>query len=313
MKETKNVRRQKWGRSSKQVFSMAMLGAVFLAIFSYLPMFGVVLAFKDGDNKLNMMDAIFRSDWVGLKNFKDFFTDSQFMPVLVNTLGYNLLSLVISFPITIIFALLLNEIKNNKLKRGIEFFVHLPYFISMVVFVGIIHSMLDVRTGVLNDLLMSLGMISSPINFKGDPAYSWGLMIISNLVKGVGWGTIIYLAAIAGTDESLYEAAELDGANRLQRAVHITLPAISNLIILNLILSISGILNNGAADMLLWQTQSNLAKTEVIDTFVMKNGISNMLYSYTSAVGLFKSVLSFILIFLSNKLSRKITGEGVIY
>ena len=156
-------------------------------------------------------------------------------------------------------------------------------------------------------------MGSDPINFKGDPNYSWGMIIISDIIKGTGWGSIMYLAAIVGTNEELYDAADIDGASRLQKIWYVTLPVVMPLFVLQLVLSISSIMGNDAASMLLWQTQSNLEKTEVINTFVLKEGINNMLYSYASAVGLFQSLVGLVLLVGSNWISKKINGSGVIF
>lgn len=295
---------------------MVCMGFVFVLIFGYLPMFGLVLAFKEGDNALNILDAITNAPWAkmgGFKNFYEFLTDPNFAKIIVNTLGFNLLNLALSMPAPVLIALLFNELKNVRLRKGIQFFTFLPHFVSIVVWVGIIHSLCNMQTGVVNVALKKLGVISQSVDFKGDPTYSWGLMIGSGILKGAGWGSIIYMAAIAGVDEELYDAAAIDGVNRLQRAWYITLPVIAPLFVLNLILNLSNILENGAATMLLWQTQSNLEKTEVFSTFILKNGINNMLYSYATAAGFFQSVVGVILLVAANWVAKKITGKGVIF
>ena len=193
----------------------------------------------------------------------------------------------------------------------LQFFAYLPNFISIVVWVGLVHSLTDMQTGPINNLFQAMG--SDPINFKGDPNYSWGMIIISDIIKGTGWGSIMYLAAIVGTNEELYDAADIDGANRFQKIWYVTIPVVMPLFVLQLVLSISSIMGNDAASMLLWQTQSNLDRTEVISTFVLKEGINNMLYSYASAVGLFQSLVGLVLLVGSNWISKKINGSGVIF
>jgi putative aldouronate transport system permease protein len=270
-REREKKTRKKWHKNNVEVFIMAMIGAGFLFVFSYLPMVGAVLAFKKGDGYLNMMDAIFASPWAGFDNFRDIFLDSRFVPIMLNTLGFNLLRLALTMPAPVVVAIMYNEVRHLRLKKGLQFFAYLPNFISIVVWVGLVHSLTDMQTGPLNNLFQAMG--SDPINFKGDPKYSWGMIIVSDIIKGTGWGSIMYLAAIVGTNEELYDAAS----------------------------------------MLLWQTQSNLDKTEVINTFVLKEGINNMLYSYASAVGLFQSLVGLVLLVGSNWISKKINGSGVIF
>ena len=283
-------------------------------------MFGIVLAFKQADNVLDIYDAMFHSDWAtmgGFNNFYRFLTELDFKNVVVNTLGFNLLNLVITMPIPVIIALLFSEMKHARLSKIIQFFVFLPHFISMVVYVGIVFALLDDgyggSIGVVNMILKKLGLIDQYINFKSDPKYSWAIMIVSGVIKSSGWGCIVYLAAITNVDIELYDAASIDGVNRLQKAWYITMPTVMPLFSLNLILAISGILGNDAGSMLLWQTQTNLSKTEVISTYVLKYGVNNMQYSYATAVGLFQSVIGVFLLLAANWVSKKMTGEGVIF
>ena len=311
-------KRKKWRKNNIEVFSMVVMGAIFTFFFGYLPMFGIVLAFKAESLNINVLDTMLHGAWAGKGGFENFyllFTDVRFKDILINTVCFNLLSLAISMPAPVIMALIVSEIKHSKYARTMQFFTFLPHFVSMVVYVGIIHSMVHMQTGVINDLLKKLNIIEKSINFKGDPDYAWGLMIISGLIKGVGWGSIIYLAAIANVDVELYDAAAIDGVNRLQKTWYITLPVVANLFALQLVLSVSRILGNDMGTMLLWQTESNLAKTEVFSTFVYKEGIGNMfpMYSYATAAGFFSSIVGIFLIVLSNWITKKIKGEGVIF
>ena len=299
-----------YSSSQWQVLSLAILGVVFLIVFAYIPMFGVALAFKSDDGTLNVVEQILYSDWVGLENFKVFLTDKDFFSVLWNTLGLNILQLIFNFPSPIIFALMLNEILHKKFKKSVQVITYFPHFISWVVFGGIILSLLDTKGGVVNSLLTGLKIVKEPINF-GRSEYFWGTIIITSIIKGVGWGSIIYMAAISGIDGCLYEAAEIDGAGRWTKMWYVTLPSIKGTITLFLVLSISGILNNGFDHIWTFQNQINLSKSEVIDTFVFKYGISDHRYPYATAVGLFKSVISLILLLGANKVSKLLTGEGI--
>lgn len=301
---------KKWKSSEIQLFLMAMLGIVFVAVFAYAPMFGIVLAFKDADGYLSITKAIADAPWCGFDNFRNFLTDPDFKKVMVNTIGLNLLQLLINFPAPIIFAIMLSEIRSKKFRKFIQTITYFPYFLSWVVFGGIILVLLD-TTGVINTVLKTLHLTKDSINF-GEAKYFWGTIIITSIIKGLGWGAIIYIAAIAGIDPQLYEAARMDGANRWHRIMHITLPSIAPTIILFFILSLSGILNNGFDHIWTFQNQINLDASEVLDTFIYKNGIIQQQYSYTTAVGVFKSVIAIILLIVGNKICKKVTGNGVI-
>lgn len=289
---------------------MASLGFVFLLVFNYAPMFGIALAFKKGDYVIDIKDAIFNSDSAGLENFAKFLTDPEFKDVVINTLGMNVLSLIITFPAPIIFALLINEVKNKAFKRVTQTVSYFPFFLSWIVFGGIILSMLDSQTGIVNDILVSLKLVEEPINF-GKSEYFWGLIIVTGLIKGVGWGSIIYLAAIAGIDKSMYEAADIDGANRWSKMLFITLPSILPTITVYLILAVSGILNSGFDQIWIFRNQMNLDRSEVIDTYVYQYGILKKRHSYATAIGLVKSLVAFVLLIFSNTLSKKLTGMGI--
>ncbi|MBQ5927205.1 MAG: sugar ABC transporter permease [Clostridia bacterium] len=310
--------KRKWRKNNFEVLSMVVMGAIFTFFFGYLPMFGIVLAFKAESLNINVLDTMLHGAWAGKGGFENFyflFTDVRFKDVLVNTVCYNLLHLAISSPAPVIMALIVSEIKHSKYAKTMQFFTFLPHFVSMVVYVGIIHSMTHMQTGVINDLLKRLNIIDKSINFKGDPDYAWGMMIVSGLIKGVGWGSIIYLAAIANVDVELYDAAAIDGVNRLQKTWYITLPVVANLFALQLVLALSRVLGNDMGTMLLWQTESNLSKTEVFSTFVYKEGIGNMfpMYSYATAAGFFSSIVGIFMLVVCNWVTKKIKGEGVIF
>lgn len=304
------IKRKAWKINDWQLFLLAMMGVLFLCVFAYAPMFGIILAFKDGDGVLNIANAITDAEWVGLANFRDFFNDPNFKDVLLNTIGLNLLQLLINFPAPIIFALLLNEIPHKHFKKTVQSVSYMPYFLSWAVFAGIILYFLDPDIGIVNHLLLKLRWISKPIQF-GEPQYFWGTIIISSIIKGLGWGAIVYIAAITNIDPELYEAAVIDGANRWQKMIYITLPSIASTITMFFILSIANLLNNGFEAIYMFQNQINLSRSEVLDTFIYKKGIMNMRYSYTTAVGLFKSLVSVVLLTGSHFFSKKLTGRGL--
>lgn len=308
--QLKRRKRKRWKSSEIQLFIMAMLGIAFVLVFSYAPMFGIVLAFKDADGYLSITKALTEAPWCGFDNFKNFLTDPDFKHVMLNTLGLNLLQLLINFPAPIIFAIMLSEVRSKKFRKFIQTITYFPYFLSWVVFGGIILVLLD-TTGVINTALKQMRLIAESINF-GEAQYFWATIIITSIIKGLGWGAIIYIAAIAGIDPQLYEAARMDGANRWHRIFHITIPSIAPTIILFFILSLSGILNNGFDHIWTFQNQINLESSEVLDTFIYKYGIVQQQYSYTTAVGVFKSVIAIILLVVGNKVCKKITGNGVI-
>lgn len=303
-------KQKRWTRSNVELLLMVSLGIIFILVFAYLPMFGIVLAFKDGDYQLDILEAMFNSDWVGFDNFKEFFEDPDFAHVMLNTLGLNTLQLCINFPAPIIFAILLSELPMKRTKKAIQTVTYFPYFLSWITYGGIILALLN-SDGIINQILLSTGVIEDAIQF-GESQYFWPTIIITSLLKGLGWGSIIYIAAISGIDPQLYEAGKMDGANRWYRIIHITIPSIAPTIVLFFILSLSGILNNGFDHIWVFQNAINTSTSEVLDTFVYKYGVVSQRYSYSTAVGLFKSVVSIALLGIGNVVCKKITGNGVI-
>lgn len=298
-------------RFNGAVFFMAMLGVAFLLVFNYIPMVGVVIAFKDMDGVLNIAKGLVEKPFVGLQNFQAFLQDRSFLNIMANTIGMNLTSLLVGFPAPIILALLLNEVRHDRLKKSVQTITYFPYFISWVVFGGVVISMLSPDNGLINSLLQGLGLVKKPISFLSDAGYFWGIMIVTGILKGAGWGAVIYLAAISGIDVAQYEAATIDGANRFQRMWHITLPGILGTIIIFLLLSISNLLNSSFDQIYVLQNPLNLTRSEVIDTYVYKMGIPQMRYSFTTAVGVFKSVIAFVLLTGSHLFSKKVLGRGI--
>ena len=304
-------KKRNWRRFNWQIFLMAMAGVVFLAIFAYIPMIGIVMAFKNLDYSMNVMKDLMNKPWVGFVNFVKFVKDAQFKTVMMNTLSLGVLELVITFPIPIFSALMLNELRNEKFKRVIQTTTYFPHFISWVVYGGIVSALLTSDGGLINNVLMDARLISRPINFLSESKYFYAIVIISSAVKGTGWGSVVYVAAIAGVDQVIYEAARIDGANRWQTAFKVTLPSIAPTVTVLLLLAISGILGSGFDRIYMLQNPLNLVRSEVLDTFVYKMGISSRRFSYTTAIGLFRSVLAVLLLGGGNLLSKKLTGNGL--
>lgn len=302
--------RQQW---MLQVF--AILGVVFLIIFSYIPMVGIVLAFNNYKPKLGLA-GFFTSEWVGFKWFEEFLTDPQFWPIFRNTLVLSVLKLIFSFPLPILFALALNEMRMPKLKRVIQTVSYLPHFISWVIVQGILVSFLNSNNGVLNELFKQFGWIEESIPFLSSANYFWGVAVISDIWKEMGWWTIIFLAAIAGVDVSMYEAAIVDGASRMKRIIHITLPSIRSTIAVVLILSLGSLLSGGLGGSNFEQSYllgnaTNYSTSEVLQSYTLEVGLTNGRFSYAAAVGLMQSLISVFLVVTSNYVSIKVADTGL--
>lgn len=309
-------RRVKGLRAQLELQSMAWLGILFLLVFAYLPMYGIVIAFQDfslsalTSNK-GIISAYLSSPWVGLKHFKDFLTDDNFGFTLRNTLGINLYGLLFGFPLPIIFALLLNEMKLGKFKKFVQTVSYLPYFVSWIIFGGLIMSMLSTDNGIVNHILLATKIISEPVDFMATPGAFWPIAIVSGIIKSFGFSSVLYISAIASVDVELYEAAEIDGCGRLRKMLNITLPAILGTIAVVFIFSVSGILNTGFDQIIILQNPLNIEMSETIDTYVYKVGLGQMRYSYSAAVGLSKSIVALVLLYLANWISKKVTDAGL--
>ena len=305
---------KKFGRQIEiQIFALA--GVMYLLLFSVIPMFGIVLAFKS--YKITSgIQGIFSSDWVGLKYFKEFFTDYRFGELLRNTIAISTLKMVFAFPIPIFLAILISECHNKPFKRLIQTASYLPNFVSWVLVYGISSALLSQNSGVINQLLVKLGVVSQGIPFLTDPGYFWGTTVVLSIWKSSGWGAIIFLAAISGIDSTLYEAASIDGAGRLKRIWHITLPGIKGSIVTVLILSIGSFLGGGMVgsnfeqSFLMGNTVNN-ATSEIIQTYAFKMGMAQGRFSYATAVDLVQSVISIVLVIISNQVAKKVSGEGL--
>lgn len=284
-------------KRNRYAYLMALPGIIFLILFNYLPMGGLVLAFENYKPKL----GLFGSKFVGLKNFMDFFRSVFFFRVLKNTLAISILQILIEFPAAIIFALLLNEINNRFFKKAAQTISSFPYFISMVVIAGIIIDFCSSR-GVITQIVSFFTGNTS--NILSIPGYWRPLYILSDLWAGLGFSAIIYIAALSGVDKELYEAAEIDGANRWKQTLHISLPGISSTIIIMLILRVGQLMSVGYEKTILLYNAQIYETADIINSFVYRKGLLEANYGYSTAVSLFNSVINFILLLITNKFSR---------
>lgn len=303
------VARKSWSKFKKQFYLQIQVipWIIWLIIFAYLPMYGIILAFKE----YQFGSGIIGSPWVGLQQFKMFFISTDFYIVMRNTLAISFLKLLFGFPAPILFALFLNEIAGKRYKKFVQSVSYLPYFISWVVVAGIVFQFLSLQDGVINQLLLNLKIIDEPIMFMGEPKYFWSILVITEIWKNVGWNSIIYIAAISGIDQSMYEAATMDGAGRFKKVIHITLPSIIPTMVILLIFQVGGVLNANFDQVFMMQTPLVTDVGEILDTYVYKVGIATARYSYATAVGLFKSIVGFILIILTNWITKKISDNGI--
>ncbi|MDQ0058783.1 ABC transporter permease [Paenibacillus harenae] len=291
------------------------IGLLFLLVFSYIPMFGIVIAFKNYKISTGI-DGIFSSPWAGLSHFKELINDYNFPMLVRNTLVLSLLKIIFSYPIPILFAILLSEVRHVFVKRFVQTVSYLPHFISWVVVTGISFAFFSSSFGIVNDFLLSLHLIKEPLSILTDPDAFWGLAVSTAIWKEAGWWTIIFLAALAGIDPSLYEAAEMDGASRLKRIIHITLPGLKGASIVVLILTIGSMLGGGLVgsnfeqSMLLGNT-INSEKSQIIQTYAFTIGLAQGRFSFATAIDLMQSVISVILIFSSNAIAKRLSGNGL--
>ena len=279
---------------------------LYFFVFKYIPMGGIIMAFKDYKVSL----GIFGSEWNGFENFTKVFATNTFLRSVKNTLEISLLRIVIGFPVPIILALLLNEVNSEKFKKSVQTITYLPHFISWVVLAGLFEQLLSPSNGAVNSILNTLfGM--EPIYFLGDNDYFRGTLIVTAIWKGAGWSSILYLAAITGIDPSLYEAARCDGATKLQCTRYITLPCIAATITVMLILEIGGILDAGFDQVFNLYNTAVYETADIIDTYVYRVGIGDMKYAQGTAVGLFKNGIGFLLVICTNWITKRINGNGI--
>lgn len=299
------IARQRW-----QYYVMMLPGLVLLLLFAYLPMAGLTMCFNDYNPILGVR-GFWESPWVGLKWFEKFIDSFYFGRLMRNTLLINIAKLLCGFWVPILFALLLNEERNRRYKKVVQTVSYMPYFISWVVVIAMMDAIFSPATGLVNNIRNSMGLQS--IYYMGKSEYFYPMIVGSSIWKGFGWSSIIYLAAISGISQDMYEAAEIDGCNRFQRAWYITLPSIRTLIVMMLLLNIGGLLGSDFQQIFTYiGSNSSLYEVgDVIDTYVYRVGLTQMQLSFGAAVGLFRGVISLILLGGANWLTKRLGEEGL--
>lgn len=300
-------RKKKWAQIKKNraLYLMLLPGILYFIIFKYIPMGGLVIAFQDYQPFLGILGSPF----VGLKHFIRLFTEDTFVMLMKNTLMIFGLDILFSFPFPIVLALMLNEMRHQKLKKTFQTIIYLPHFMSWVIVVSIFYVLLTTEGGVINNIIAQFG--GEKISFLTSKNWLRPIYIFQQMWKGAGWGTIVYLAAITNVDEQLYEAADMDGAGKLRKMWHITLPCIRPTIITLFILKIGSVLEMGFEHMFLLMNSMNKEVAQIFDTFVYTAGIQNGQLSYSTAVGLFKGLVGLVLVVMANKLAKKVGEDGI--
>ncbi len=291
--------------SNLQFWLIIAIPVIYAIIFAYVPMAGIIIAFKD----YKIRKGILGSDWVGFKYFIQFLTSTSSVRVIKNTIILGVYRLVINFPLPILLAIGINEIRVKHFKKSIQMVTYAPYFISIVVVVGMMMQMMDLRNGIINVLLMKLGL--DPVNFFGDPDIFRSLYVFSGLWQTAGYSSIIYLAALAGVSSELQEAAIVDGANIFKRIIHVDIPSIMPTIIIMLIFNCASIISIGMDKIFLMQNSLNTSVSEVISTFVYKVGVVNSNFGFSTAAGLFQSIVAFVLLLLINRIFRRFSDTSL--
>lgn len=305
LKQEKRERLVRDIKNAKYLYLLIIPVLIHLLIFRYGPMYGIVMGFKD----YKIGDGIWGSKWVGLKHFRTLFNSYDFYLILRNSLLLNIYSVIFQFPIPIILALMLNEVRNAHFKKTVQSILYLPHFLSWVILAGIIMQMLSPSTGIVNSFIKFFG--GEPIYFLADKFWWVVTYIVSGIWKESGWGTIIYLAAISNVDPQLYEAAYIDGANKWRQTWHITLPAIKPTIVILLILRMGSMISVGFDQIYLLSNSYVREVSEVFSTYTYRMGIQNIQYSYTTAIGLFQSVVNLVLLTGTNYIARKSGEQGI--
>jgi putative aldouronate transport system permease protein len=284
---------------------MLLPGILFFVIFKYVPMFGALMAFKD----YSPIKGFAASPWVGFKHFDNFFSSIYFWQLMRNTLLISIYKLIGGMIPSIILALLLNEVRNRFFKRTVQTITYFPHFLSWVVIYGIMLAFLAPSSGLVNQWIKEFG--GEPISFFESKEWFRSLLVFSSVWKDLGWGTILYLAAMTNIDPQLYEAARIDGASRMRQIWHITLPSIRNVIVILLIINLGNIMEAGFQQIIIMYNARVYSVADVIDTYVYREGLLSMNYSYAAAVGLFQSVIGLILVIASNRMAKKWGESGL--
>ncbi len=287
-----------------ELYLLILPGILYFAIFKYAPMYGIQIAFRDYYPGMGYLEA----DWVGFDNFRRFFNSYQFLSALKNTLSISLLQLVLGFPLPIILALMLNSLRSNRLKKSLQTISYAPHFISSVCMAGIILTFTSER-GIINEIIAACG--GGRVNFMGEPSLFKWVYVLGHVWKDAGWGSVMYIAALSSVDLALYEAADVDGATRLQKIWYVDLPSILPTIVIMLILKCGQILSIGYEEILMLQNPLNLPGSQVISTYSYQVGLLQYDYSYSTAVGMFNSVVNLVLLMSVNFISRKVNETSL--
>ena len=298
-------KKHKIKNSNWPFWAIIALPVIYAIVFAYIPMGGIVIAFKD----YSIRKGILGSDWVGMKYFVQFLTSPSSVTVIKNTVILGIYTLIVNFPIPVLLAIGINEVRNIKFKKTVQLVTYAPYFISVVVLVGMMMQMMDLRTGIINHILGFIGI--DPVNFFGDVGLFRHLYVWSGVWQTMGYNSIIYVAALAGVSPELEEAAIVDGASRVQRILHVDIPAILPTIIIMLIFNCASVVNIGMDKIFLMQNSLNTSVSEVISTFVYKIGVVNANFSFSTAAGLFQSLVSFILLVVVNKICKALAETSL--
>lgn len=292
----------------RQLHWMVLPGVAFMIVFNYIPIYGIIIAFKN----YTIVDTVSSAPWVGLEKFRIIMEDSFFWEAVRNTLAISLMKLFLGFAIPIILAVMIFEMRDGHLKKVIQTISYIPHFFSWIVLGGMLISWLSTN-GFINQVMMSLGLMNQGVNHLLDPDKYWWIAVLSDLWKEVGWGTILYLAGMSRIDPTFYEAARIDGASKLTQIRTITLPLLAPIISLNLILNVSGLLGSNLDQTLVLMNAQNQNKSEVINSFVYRMGLTQGDFSYATAVGLGISVISIVLLVITDRITRKMNnGRSVI-
>jgi len=314
--ETRDIKRKSFSRHLTEFWMqrdlqiMVIPAIILIIIFSYFPLYGLIMAFQD----FRLGDMIGFSQWVGFEHFRLFFRSPNFWDIMRNTFAISFLKIFFVFPMPIFLALILNEVRGMGFKRVVQTISYLPHFISWVVVSGIVLDLLSPE-GTINSILLSLNFIDSPITFMGESDYFWTILVLTDIWKGIGWGAIIYIASISTVNPELYQAASIDGAGRMRKLWHITLSSIKPTIVIMLILTVGSIIQSSFEQVLLLTNNLRNAmvfeRSEILDTHIFRVGLSNMRYSYATAIGLFRSLVSVSLLLMVNFSAKKFFDESL--
>jgi len=303
--------KKKWSKDAikKQVLaqSMALPGVIMMIVFTVFPIYGIYVAFS----RFNIFRPVFEAEFVGLHFFRMAFNHPNFWQALTNTIAINGLRIMIAFPLTIMVAIMINDLTNIRFKKLVQTVSYLPFFISWIVVGGMMIQWLS-SDGLFNSVLMGIGLTSEPILFLAEPGNYWAIAVISQIWHGLGWGTILYLAAMTAIDPTLYEAAKIDGATKIQQIRHITIPGMRHIIAINLVLTVAGLLGSNLDQTLILRNPRNFTRADVLGSFVFDTALGGGMWSLAAAVGLVISLVSFVLVIVTNIASKKI-GDADIF